>query len=50
MGKDRIKNAVLGKTVADRLFGANSDPIGQSIGINNVPFQVSQIVIAVTLT
>jgi hypothetical protein len=35
MGKDRIKNAVLGKTVAERLFGANSDPIGQAIGINH---------------
>jgi putative ABC transport system permease protein len=35
-----LKNAVLGKTLADKLFGPNSDPIGQPIRINNVPFQV----------
>ena len=36
----QIKNAVLGKTVVDKLFGPSSDPLGQSIRINNVPFQV----------
>src|ERR1700722_8374188 len=34
----QIKNAVLGKTVVDKLFGASSDPIGQSMRINGVPF------------
>jgi putative ABC transport system permease protein len=36
----QIKNAVLGKTVVDKLFGPSSDPIGVSIRINGVPFQV----------
>ena len=36
----QVKNAVVGKTVVDKLFGANSDPVGQAIRINNVPFQV----------
>ena len=38
-----VKNAVLGKTVADKLFGASSDPIGQTIRINNAPFQVISV-------
>ncbi len=33
------KVAVLGRTVAERLFGA-ADPVDQSIRINNIPFQV----------
>lgn len=33
------KVAVIGRTVAQQLFGA-SDPIGQTIRVNNVPFQV----------
>jgi putative ABC transport system permease protein len=33
------KVAVLGQTVVDNLFGAN-DPIGQTILIKNIPFQV----------
>ena len=36
----QVKNAVVGKTVLDKLFGVNSDPVGQAIRINNVPFQV----------
>lgn len=36
----QVKNAVVGKTVVDKLFGPNSDPVGQTIRINNVPFQV----------
>jgi len=34
------KVAVLGQTVVDQLFGAYADPIGRSIRINNVPFEV----------
>jgi putative ABC transport system permease protein len=34
------KVAVLGQTVVERLFGANSDPTGQTVRIQNVPFQV----------
>ncbi len=34
------KVAVLGQTVADKLFGANSNPTGQTIRIKNVPFTV----------
>ncbi|MFA6048175.1 MAG: ABC transporter permease [Parcubacteria group bacterium] len=34
------KVAVLGPTVRDDLFGANANPIGQYIKINNVQFQV----------
>jgi putative ABC transport system permease protein len=34
------KAVVLGQTVAANLFGASSDPIGQTVRIANVPFQV----------
>jgi putative ABC transport system permease protein len=34
------KICVLGRTVADKLYGANSDPTGQMVRIKNVPFQV----------
>jgi putative ABC transport system permease protein len=34
------KNVVLGQTVAENLFGASADPIGQTVRIQNVPFQV----------
>ncbi|HEX6835119.1 MAG TPA: ABC transporter permease, partial [Polyangia bacterium] len=34
------KVAVLGQTVVDKLFGANSDPVGQMVRIKNIPFQV----------
>jgi putative ABC transport system permease protein len=34
------KVVVLGKTVADTLFGAGVDPVGQSVRINNIPFEV----------
>ncbi len=37
--KGAAKTAVLGKTVADNLFGSQ-DPIGQIIRIRNVPFKV----------
>ena len=31
---------VLGATVADNIFGAGADPVGQYLLVNNVPFQV----------
>ena len=34
------KVCVLGQTVVDKLFGANSDPVGQMVRIKNIPFQV----------
>ena len=34
------KAIVLGQTVVDKLFGPNVDPVGQSVRIRNVPFQV----------
>ncbi len=34
------KVAVLGQTVVEKLFGANSDPVGQIVRIANVPFTV----------
>jgi putative ABC transport system permease protein len=34
------KVVVLGRTVADKLFGANTNPIGQSIRIGAMPFDV----------
>ena len=34
------KVVLLGKTVADKLFGAYSDPVGQIVRIRNVPFEV----------
>jgi putative ABC transport system permease protein len=34
------KVVLLGKTVVQQLFGRSSDPVGQSVRINNVPFTV----------
>jgi putative ABC transport system permease protein len=34
------KYVVLGQTVVDNLFGPHADPVGQSIRIKNIPFQV----------
>jgi putative ABC transport system permease protein len=34
------KVVLLGQTVADRLFGPETDPVGHQIRIRNVPFQV----------
>jgi len=34
------KVVLLGRTVADKLFGPGSDPTNQSVRINNVPFEV----------
>ncbi len=37
------KVVFLGTTVADKLFGANADPIGQLLRIRGVPFQVAGV-------
>jgi putative ABC transport system permease protein len=34
------KVVVMGQTVIDNLFGANADPIGQSVRIKKIPFQI----------
>jgi putative ABC transport system permease protein len=34
------KVALLGKTVVEKLYGASADPVGQTVRIKNVPFQV----------
>jgi putative ABC transport system permease protein len=34
------KVVVVGQTVADKLFGASADPVGQTIRIKNIPFEV----------
>jgi putative ABC transport system permease protein len=34
------KLVVLGQTVADKLFGANADPVGRAIRLRNMPFRV----------
>jgi putative ABC transport system permease protein len=34
------KTAVLGQTVVERLFGASTDPVGQMVRIQNVPFRI----------
>jgi putative ABC transport system permease protein len=34
------KNAVIGSTVAEKLFGAGTDPIGQTIRMRNAPYTV----------
>ena len=36
----KAKVAVLGRTVADNLFGAGTDAVGQSLRINRIPFTV----------
>jgi putative ABC transport system permease protein len=40
------KVVVLGKTVADRLFGEGMDPVGQQVRIRNIPFQVVGVLVA----
>ncbi|HVY46007.1 MAG TPA: ABC transporter permease [Minicystis sp.] len=37
------KVVVLGETVVDKLFGANADPVGQTVRIKNVPFTVEGV-------
>jgi putative ABC transport system permease protein len=38
--KSMAKVCLLGRTVIENLFGENSDPLGMSIRIKNIPFQV----------
>jgi putative ABC transport system permease protein len=40
-----MKVAVLGQTVVDHLFGPNARPVGQSVRIKGVPFQVVGILV-----
>ncbi len=37
------KVVFLGQTVVDKLFGANSNPIGQLVRIRNIPFEVKGV-------
>jgi putative ABC transport system permease protein len=37
------KVAVLGQTVAEKLFGASGDPVGQVVRVKNVPFTVAGV-------
>ena len=39
------KVVVLGKTVVEKLFGANADPIGQTVRVANTPFSVVGVAI-----
>ncbi|MFO0760372.1 MAG: ABC transporter permease [Byssovorax sp.] len=34
------KVVILGQTVATKLYGSNADPVGQTVRIKNIPFQV----------
>ncbi len=34
------KVCILGKTVVEKLYGANADPVGQNVRIRNIPFQI----------
>ncbi len=34
------KVVVLGQTVVDKVFGPNSNPVGQNVRIRNIPFQI----------
>ncbi len=34
------KVVILGQTVVEKLFGANANPVGQSVRINNIPFTI----------
>jgi putative ABC transport system permease protein len=38
-----VKVAILGQTTAEKLFGPNSDPVGQVIRVKNVPFTVGGV-------
>jgi putative ABC transport system permease protein len=39
------KVVVLGQTVVDKLFGPSADPLGQSVRIKNIPFEVVGVLI-----
>jgi len=38
-----VKAAIVGQTVADKLFGHDADPVGQVIRVNNVPFTINGV-------
>ncbi|MBI4083072.1 MAG: ABC transporter permease [Candidatus Lambdaproteobacteria bacterium] len=40
------KMVVLGRTVADKLFGSGADPVGASVRIKNIPFAVIGVALA----
>jgi putative ABC transport system permease protein len=40
------KVAVLGQTVVEKLYGPNADPVGQTVRIRNIPFEVVGIAAA----
>jgi putative ABC transport system permease protein len=40
------KVVVLGRTVADKLFGVNTSPIGQAVRIGTIPFDVVAVAVA----
>jgi putative ABC transport system permease protein len=42
----QVKSVILGQTVVDKLFGSTYDPVGQSIRINSVPFQVIGVLLS----
>jgi putative ABC transport system permease protein len=39
------KAVILGQTVADKLFGPNVDPVGQTVRVRNIPFQVMGVLV-----
>jgi putative ABC transport system permease protein len=39
------KVVVVGQTVVDKLFGPSADPVGQSIRIKNIPFEVVGVLV-----
>jgi putative ABC transport system permease protein len=40
------KIVLLGQTVVDKLFGAGINPVGQTVRVNNIPFQVQAVLAA----
>ncbi len=41
--ESKTKVVVLGKTVVEKLFGSNVDPVGQSIRIGQIPFTIAGV-------
>jgi putative ABC transport system permease protein len=42
----QTKVVLLGRTVADKLFGPGSDPVGQAVRVGNIPFDVVGVLVA----
>ena len=42
----QTKVVLLGRTVADKLFGPGSDPVGQAVRVSNIPFDVVGVLVA----